>query len=69
MESTPQESVDIQPTEQTTEKKKYSRPSKHNWDRSTITLETKLIELPKKNARLAKPEYEACEKKIKEVED
>lgn len=69
MESTAQEVVDIAPQAPAEEKKKQQRPSKYTWDRNTITLETKLVELPKKTARLAKPEFDAMEKKIKEVED
>ena len=67
--TTTMESVDIQPVVPAEEKKKYSRPSKYTWDRASVTLETHLIELPKKTARLAKPEFEAMEKKIKEIED
>lgn len=45
------------------------RPSKYTWDRSLVTLETVLVELPKKADRLVKPEYDTLEKKLKDIEE
>ncbi|EAR82182.1 hypothetical protein TTHERM_01276340 (macronuclear) [Tetrahymena thermophila SB210] len=53
----------------TDEKKKYYRPSRYTWDRSTVTLETTLIEIPKKSHRIPKPDFDAQDKKIKEIEE
>ncbi|KAL4453227.1 hypothetical protein ABPG73_022082 [Tetrahymena malaccensis] len=51
------------------DKKKFYRPSRYTWDRSTVTLETVLIEIPKKSHRIPKPDFDAQDKKIKEIED
>lgn len=51
------------------EKKKVQRPSRYVWDRSTVTLETVLVELPKKAHRIPKPDFDANDKKIKDIEE
>lgn len=51
------------------EKKRVQKPSRYVWDRTTVTLETVLIEIPKKSHRIPKPDYDVNEKKIKDIEE
>lgn len=43
--------------------------SKYTWERSLVTLEMPLVEIPLKSHRIAKPDFDANDKKIKEIEE
>lgn len=49
--------------------KKIQRPSKFTWDHSLITIDTVLVDLPKKVDRIVKPEYDIHEKKLKDIDE
>lgn len=51
------------------EKKRVQKPSRYVWDRSTVTLDTPVPEIPKKAHRIPKPDFDANDKKIKDIED
>ena len=51
------------------DKKKQDREQKYVYDKSAITLETVIPELPKKHETIAKPLREDLDKKLDDVDD
>jgi len=61
-----EENKEEKPKKEKREKKQ--RESKYDYDRSKVTLETPIPEVPKREKRISKPDDNEFEKKLEELE-